>query len=130
MSKFNSKFLAPLAVVAAFAAAPAAHAQDTVALLSDPSAAVRVEGRSMTARYAEGVQLRAAGDKYGAYRAFHEAAVMGHPTAQRRLGEIYDSGDAIVQRDYAKALRWYQAAREGGEVIPVAGHRGYGPLYK
>lgn len=130
MFKLNAKYLAPLAVVAAFAAAPAAHAQETVAMLSDPAATLRVEGKAMTARYAEGVQLRAAGDEYGAFLAFHAAATMGHPTAQRRLGEIYDSGDAIVQRDYAKALRWYQAAREGGEVIPVAGHRGYGPLYK
>jgi TPR repeat protein len=130
MFKLNAKFLAPLAVVAAFAAAPAAHAQETVAMLSDPAESVRVEGRSMTARYAEGVQLRAAGDKYGAFLAFHEAAVMGHPTAQRRLGEIYDSGDAIVQRDYLKALRWYQAAREGGEQIPTAQGRGYGPVYR
>lgn len=58
------------------------------------------------------------GDDKGALIAFLDAAEQGYPPAQRRLGEIYDSGNAAVKRDYEESIRWYQKAREGGEVIP------------
>jgi TPR repeat protein len=58
------------------------------------------------------------GDEKGAFIAFLAAAEEGYPPAQRRLGEIYDSGNAAVERNYAESIRWYQKAREGGEEIP------------
>jgi TPR repeat protein len=130
MFTVKSKFLLPLAFVAALSAGPVAHAEDSLAMLVVTPAMLRAEAQVMAERYAEGLRLRAAGDNYRAFLVFHEAAQLGHPKAQRRLGEIYDSGDAIVQRDYLKALRWYQAAREQGEAIPAAGHRGYGPVIR
>ena len=54
----------------------------------------------------------------GAFLAFQEAAEIGYPPAQRKLGEIYDSGSTAVKRDYEESIRWYQKAREGGEDIP------------
>jgi TPR repeat protein len=121
----RQKFLASLAFVAAIAAAPAAHAEDSQDAVIVTAAQIRAE---MADKYAEGLQLRAAGKTHGAFLAFQDAAMMGHPKAQRRLGEIYDAGDMAVRRDYLLALRWYQAAREQGEDIPVAGNRGYGPF--
>jgi TPR repeat protein len=73
---------------------------------------------SSARRHAAGVALERRGDDAGAFIAFLEAAEAGHPPAQRKLGEIYDSGNTVVERDYQAAIRWYEKAREGGEVLP------------
>src|SRR5689334_18870353 len=70
-------------------------------------------------RHADGLQLEQRGDDKGAFIAFLQAAEAGHAPAQRRLGEIYDSGNAAVRRDYEESIRWYEKARAGGERIPV-----------
>jgi TPR repeat protein len=54
------------------------------------------------------------GDEQGALKAFLEAGEGGHGLAQRRLGQIYDKGNAVARRDYQSALMWYQKAREQG----------------
>ena len=69
-------------------------------------------------RHAAGVALERHGDDAGAFIAFLEAAEAGHPPAQRKLGEIYDTGNKAVVRDYQAAIHWYEKAREGGEVLP------------
>ena len=69
-------------------------------------------------RHAAGLLMERRGDQKGAFVAFLEAAERGYPPAQRRLGEIYDSGNSAVKRDYEESIRWYQKAREGGEQIP------------
>lgn len=69
-------------------------------------------------RHVDGLVLERRGDEQGAFNAFLEAAEDGYPPAQRRLGEIYDSGNSAVERDYEESIRWYQKAREGGEKIP------------
>ena len=69
-------------------------------------------------RHVEGITLAHSGDDKGAFIAFLDAAEHGYPPSQRRLGEIYDSGNTAVKRDYEESIRWYQKAREGGEQIP------------
>lgn len=69
-------------------------------------------------RYREGLALERKGDNAGALKAFLEAGESGHGPAQKRLGQIYDKGNSVVKHDYQTALRWYQKAREQGEVIP------------
>jgi TPR repeat protein len=69
-------------------------------------------------RHAAGLALERRGDDAGAFIAFVEAAEAGHAPAQRKLGEIYDSGNPAVKRNYQAAIRWYEKAREGGEVLP------------
>ena len=69
-------------------------------------------------RHVDGLRLEHRGDDKAAFVAFLEAAESGYPPAQRRVAEIYDSGNASVERDYAESIRWYQKAREGGEQIP------------
>jgi Sel1 repeat len=68
--------------------------------------------------HADGLALERRGDESGAFLAFLQAAEDGYPPAQRRLGEIYDSGNSAVTRNYEESIRWYQKAREGGEKIP------------
>lgn len=69
--------------------------------------------------YLDGLAMQHRGDEKGALVAFTAAAEGGYPPAQRRLGEIYDSGNAAVERDYSESIRWFERAREGGEQIPA-----------
>ena len=70
-------------------------------------------------RHADGLALQKSGDEKAAFVAFLDAAEHGHAPAQRRLGEIYDTGNSAVQRDYVESIRWYEKAREGGEQLPA-----------
>jgi TPR repeat protein len=108
--KLLSASLAAL-VFAAFAPAwqPAhAQAQVRVSVSKQPPAQLYAAGQAMERRK----------DEKGAFLAYLEAAEDGYPPAQRRLGEIYDSGNSAVERNYSESIRWYEKAREGGEVIP------------
>ena len=71
-----------------------------------------------------GLALEHRGDENGAFIAYMNAAEQGYPPAQRKLGEIYDSGNSAVKRDYEESIRWYQKAREGGEDIPPQPNHG------
>lgn len=64
------------------------------------------------------VALEQAGKGAEAVKAYKRAARAGNGKAARRLGDIYDKGIAGVARDYALALRWYNAARVLGEDVP------------
>lgn len=69
-------------------------------------------------RHAAGLALERRGNEQGAFIAFQEAAESGYPPAQRKLGEIYDTGNSAVKRNYAASVQWYEKAREGGESVP------------
>ena len=69
-------------------------------------------------RYQEGIRLEQGGDLRAALQAYVAAGEAGHGLAQKRLGDIYNAGNAIVVRDYETALRWYQKARAQGVEIP------------
>lgn len=102
--------LAAFALVAAMPTWQIVHAQSPAHSPMSNAAAAH--------RHVEGLALADRGDEKGAFSAFLAAAEDGYPPAQRRLGEIYDSGNAAVERDYAESIRWYERAREGGEQIP------------
>jgi TPR repeat protein len=70
--------------------------------------------------------LEKRGDERGAFAAYLAAAEQGHPPAQRRLGEIFDTGNSAVKRNYEESIRWYQKARENGEDVPPPKPRLYG----
>ncbi len=69
-------------------------------------------------RHADGLLLEHRGDDKEAFVAYLEAAEAGYAPAQRRVAEIYDSGNAAVARDFPESIRWYEKARLGGEQIP------------
>lgn len=97
-----------------FAAMPlwqVVHAQST--------ASAPISLQAATERHRAGLAMEHRGDERGAFLAFHDAAENGYPPAQRKLGEIFESGSAAVERDFAESIRWYQKAREGGEDIPL-----------
>lgn len=98
----------PPAALAAVKPAPA------VKVPAKPSAALPPAAEAAAKRYRDGVALERRGDLHGALAAFLEAGEAGNGLAQRRLGQIYDKGNAVVQRDYQTALKWYQKAREQG----------------
>jgi TPR repeat protein len=102
-----------IAAFTLFAALPgvqAVHAQSLATTAVVSSEAAR--------QHAVGLALEKRGDDQGAFTAYLAAAEQGHPPAQRKLGEIYDSGNHAVKRNYEESIRWYQKAREGGEDIP------------
>ena len=100
------------ALLASGSGLKAVHAQSLV--LSKAAANSSEAAR----RHAAGLALEHRGDEQGAFTAYLAAAEEGYPPAQRRLGEIYDSGNTAVKRNYEESIRWYQKAREGGEDIP------------
>ena len=53
-------------------------------------------------------------------KAYTAAAQSGSCQAAKRLGEIYDRGMLGIARDYAQALKWYNAARTQGCDMPAA----------
>ncbi len=65
-------------------------------------------------RYQEGLALERKQDEKGAFQAFLEAGEAGYGPAQRRLGQIYDTGNSAVRRDYQASIQWYQKARAQG----------------
>lgn len=73
--------------------------------------------KEAAARYQAGRALERKGDLQGAMSAYLQAGESGNGLAQRRLGQIYDSGNAVVPRDYQTSLKWYQKAREQGVSI-------------
>jgi FimV-like protein len=81
------------------------------------SAGVPVAVEAATKRYREGLAMERRGDHRGALVAFLEAGEAGNGLAQRKLGQIYDKGNAATPRDYQASLKWYQKAREQGVEI-------------
>ena len=64
------------------------------------------------------ISLERKGDLQAAMTAYLAAGEAGNGLAQKRLGDIYNTGNAVVQRDYETSLRWYQKARAQGVAIP------------
>ncbi len=104
----TAKSAPPPVVVAAVKPAPAVKPP------AKPAAGVPPAAEAAAKRYREGVALERRGDVQGALTAYLEAGEAGNGLAQRRLGQIYDHGNTVVQRDYQVALKWYQKAREQG----------------
>lgn len=82
-----------------------------------PAAAVPLVVEVAAKRYRDGLAMERRGDHQGAFAAFLEAGEAGNGLAQRKLGQIYDKGNAAVPRDFQASLRWYQKAREQGVEI-------------
>ena len=70
-------------------------------------------------RYREGEDLERKRDLRGAYDAYLAAGEAGDGLAQKKLGDLYNEGNAAVERDYETALRWYHRARAQGIEIPT-----------
>ena len=70
------------------------------------------------ARFQEGLKSERQGDLKAAMASYLAAGESGNAMAQKRLGDIYNTGNAVVTRDYEIALKWYQKARAQGVEIP------------
>src|SRR5215510_12902280 len=73
--------------------------------------------------YRQALALEAEGRGAEAVKLYDRAAKYGSGKAALRLAEIYERGMPGVSRDYAQSLMWYNAARQLGENVPVAGTR-------
>jgi len=78
----------------------------------------RLSRREAEARYLEALDLDRSGKPLTAFRAYLEAAEGGYGPAQKRLGDLYGTGNEVVERDYETSLRWYSKAREQGIHVP------------
>ena len=107
-----------LAVKPAAAPAPLAAVKPApVERSSKPPGALPQAAEVAAKRYRDGLGMERRGDHQGAFAAFLEAGEAGNGLAQRKLGQIYDRGNAAVPRDYQASLKWYQKAREQGVEI-------------
>lgn len=70
------------------------------------------------ASYQRGLAEERRGDLAAALKSYLEAGESGNGKAQKKLGDFYNAGNAVVKRDYETALKWYQKAREQGVEIP------------
>lgn len=69
-------------------------------------------------RYQDGLAAEKSGDMKGAIKAYIEAARLGHPLADLRLGELYDKDTSrTLPRDLQESITHYQKAREFGIEI-------------
>ena len=73
--------------------------------------------REAEARYHEGVELERRGDLRAAFKAYSQAGESGNGPAQKKLGDLYGTGNEVVERDYETSLRWYDRARAQGIEI-------------
>ena len=74
--------------------------------------------REAEARFREGEELEQRGKMQAALTAYREAGESGHGPAQKKMGDFYGTGNAVVERDYETALRWYDRARKQGINVP------------
>ena len=58
-----------------------------------------------------------------AMRLYRLAARNGSGKAAKRLGELYYGEVRAVEPNYAESLKWYNAARVMGEVVPMRRYR-------
>lgn len=79
-----------------------------------PAARPLPDRREAEARYREGVELEQRGDMKAALKAYHQAGESGDAQAQKKLGDLYGTGNEVVERDYETSLRWYERARGQG----------------
>lgn len=71
--------------------------------------------RKGEARYQAGVAAEKSKDMAGAVKAYIEAARLGHPLADLRLGQLYDRDTSkTLPRDLQSSISHYQKAREFG----------------
>jgi len=66
-------------------------------------------------RYQEGLAAEKSGDMKGAIKAYIDAARLGHPLADLRLGQLYDKDKSrTLPHDLQESIAHYQKAREFG----------------
>jgi FimV-like protein len=66
-------------------------------------------------RYQAGLAAEKSGDMKGAVKAYIDAARLGHPLADLRLGQLYDKDNTkTLPRDLQASIAHYQKAREFG----------------
>jgi TPR repeat protein len=71
--------------------------------------------RKGEARYLDGLAAEKSGDMQVAVKAYLDAARLGHPLADLRLGQLYDKDiTKTLPRDLQESIEHYQKAREFG----------------
>src|SRR5574341_873869 len=73
--------------------------------------------------YRQALALEAEGRGADAVKLYERAVKYGSGKAALRLGEIYDKGIPGVPRDFVQSLMYYNAARQLGENVVLAGPR-------
>jgi len=88
-----------------------------IVLATDAATAEKEFAKLWTAEqhYKAAVALEHSKDTFYAFATYAEAAKLGHPLAQLRMGELYDSDfSGFVRRDLQQSAQWYEKARNQG----------------
>jgi TPR repeat protein len=99
------------------ALAQTAELKDGAIASSAPSASMLSPEQALS-RFRQAELFERNRDLRSAFNAYTEAGEAGNGLAQKKLGDLYSSGNAVVERNYETALKWYFKAREQGIEIP------------
>ena len=86
-----------------------------IVLATDAATAEKEFAKLWTAEqhYKAAVALEQSKDMFYAFATYAQAAKLGHPLAQLRLGELYDNDfSGFVRRDLQESAQWYEKARQ------------------
>ena len=99
---------------------PVAFAQkgEMIVDIAAPPLSPTLTARESAERFRQGTLHGHRKDLRAAFIAYTESGEAGYGLAQKKLGDIYSNGNAVVERDYETALKWYEKAREQGIEIP------------
>lgn len=99
-------------------AAVAGRELGRIAALQKDIETIAMVPNGQEARYLLGLELERRGELRAAMEMYKEAAESDNRFAQRKLGDIYGTGNAAVERDYQTSLKWYRRAQTDGLEIP------------
>lgn len=64
------------------------------------------------------MRLEKEGKLAEAMKQFLAAANGGYGPAMKKVGDIYNKGNAAVPRDYMQSIKWYNRAKKAGVDVP------------
>ena len=100
------------------ATVPAPSAAPTPPPAAPAPSAAPAPGGDASAQYQEGLRLEKEGKLAEAMKQFLAAANGGYGPAMKKVGDIYNKGNAAVPRDYMQSIKWYNRAKKAGVDVP------------
>lgn len=97
--------------------AAAARQAGSIGMLQKDIEAIAIVPSDQETWYLRGLELERVGKLRAAMEMYKAAAENNNRFAQKKLGDIYGTGNAEIERDYQTSLKWYRRAQTDGLEI-------------